>query len=229
MVNNVTSPAPNTYNYPMNGATSAVTINILNPATYPNSTVYSNPQAPQQPVSSDAQTQPLQQQAQLPGQYPYNYNNQFNPVINNSNNASPLPIQQTEAAKDKKVVPLTDEYIKSLESGLNDKNPRTRLTAANEILNRFKEDDGRKQDPALTALLNKALQDPTQSVKFLALTILDVGYAQGDGNTIKVLQQLEQDKTDEYGENKLLASQILLKLGAKTTQETQPKTHNTTT
>ncbi len=217
MVSNATPAIPNTYNYPMNGAPSAVTINILNPATYPNATVYPPAQALAQPLPPETPTQP----AQLPTQqYPYNYNNQFNPTIHNTN-AAPAADGKKEAEKPQKTVPLTDEYIKNLESALNDKNPKIRLTAANEILNRFKEDENRKQDPALTALLNKALQDPAHSVRFLALTILDVGYAQGNENTVQILHQLEQDNADEYGENRLLASQVLVKLGSRNPQNTQ--------
>lgn len=125
--------------------------------------------------------------------------------------------KKTEEKKKEKVI-LTDDYIKSLENYLNNQDPKIRLTAAKELLERFKEDDTRKNDPALCALLNKVIKDPKASVRYVGLTTLDVGYAGGNNETIDILKQL-QNRTDlEYGEDSVLASQILLKMSGQKVQ-----------
>ena len=77
-----------------------------------------------------------------------------------------------------------------------------------------REDLNRKNDVALTALLNKILQDPNSAVRFLGLTILDAGYAKGNELTLQLLKAIQADGQKEYGEDSSLASQILLKLSA---------------
>ncbi len=42
------------------------------------------------------------------------------------------------------------------------------MMGAKEVIARLQEDDSRKEDPALTALVNKLLQDPYQPIKMLA-------------------------------------------------------------
>ena len=103
----------------------------------------------------------------------------------------------------------------SLENYLNNQDPKIRLTAAKELLERFKEDDTRKNDPALTALLNKVIQDPKASVRYVGLTTLDVGYASGNQETVEILKQLQNRPDLEYGEDSILASQILLKMSGQ--------------
>ncbi len=155
--------------------------------------------------------------------YPMNYNAPINQT--NNYNALPMREQQPKEAlaepkkeekkaddKKKEKVILTDDYIKSLENYLNNQNPKVRLSAAKELLERFKEDNTRQNDPALCALLNKVLQDPKASVRYIALTTLDVGYALGNEETIQILQQLQNKPELEYGEDAVLASQILLKM-----------------
>lgn len=208
----------------------AVSINIMNPTVgamppvnsyqngiyqYPEASYYSN-----QPTS-------------MP--YPQNYNmNMTNPYqmstnLNAAANATPpapVPVAP-DVKKDavtnensdtkevtKKKVQLTDDYIKNLENYLNSNDSKIRLMAAKELLERYKEDKNRASDPALTALLNKTLQDPTAAVRFLALTTLDAGYANGNDETIQILKNIQGDTQSEYGEDSLLASQILLKLSA---------------
>lgn len=161
-------------------------------------------------------TQPVQQQPAAPAQ-PQNNSTQT---------------QQTEKKDDKKadkkpIVPLTDEYIMSLENYLNSQNSQVRLMAAKEIIKRLKEDDSRKSDPALTNLLNKALQDPSQGVRLLALSALDAGYSNGDEYTDQLLQNMQNSKA-VYNEDATLAASIQLKLQgfreqAKLEQAQQPQ------
>jgi len=155
--------------------------------------------------------------------YPMNYNAPINQT-NNYNQPQTQEETKTPAAeakdnkkteKTKEKVVLTDDYIKSLENFLNNQDAKIRLTAAKELLDRFKEDKTRKADPALTALLNKVIQDPKASVRYLGLTILDTGYATGNQETVEILKQLQNRPDLEYGEDSILASQILLKMAGQ--------------
>lgn len=202
----------------------AVSINIMNPTvgtTNPmcqpyQGGVYNYPQG------SLYSAQPMQMQ------YPMNYNNNVN---NNSLNAvgdnqnpqppAPQPVKEevkTEEKKEEKnikeKIPLTDDYIKSLENYLNSQDSKVRLMGAKDVLERFKEDSARKNDAALTALLNKILQDPNSAVRFLGLTTLEAGYATGNDQTVEILKAIQADGQKEYGEDSLLASQILLNMSA---------------
>ena len=208
----------------------AVSINIMNPTVG-----YTNPMAQQQysnglyqyPQASYYSQQPMQ----MP--YPMNYNNNINNnslnAISDDKNNTPIPpapvhTEDTKNTQEKKEpekkeetkekIPLTDDYIKSLENYLNSQDPKIRLMAAKDVLERFKEDSARKNDAALTALLNKILQDPNSAVRFLGLTTLDAGYAKGDKLTIDLLNSIKNDTQSEYGEDSRLASQILLRLSA---------------
>jgi hypothetical protein len=134
-------------------------------------------------------------------------------------------IKEVEKSKDKKeekpkkITLLTDNYIKSLENYLNDDNPKTRLVAAKEVMERFKEDDSRIDNPSLIPLLNKMLKDTSPSVRFLALTTLQLGYSIGNEETVELLKAIQKGNGDKLGEDSLLASEILLKLTAPTVTE----------
>lgn len=119
-----------------------------------------------------------------------------------------------EEEKTKKIVPLTDDYIKSLENYMNDNNPKVRLIGAKELLNRFKEDENRKNNPSLMPLLNKALKDTSAAVRILALIALQSEYAAGNEETISILKDIQTKNKDKIGEDSLLASEILLKMGS---------------
>lgn len=124
---------------------------------------------------------------------------------------------KTEKKDDKKKkpkVPLTDEYLKTLENYMNNNSAKIRLMGIQEVLERFKEDEKRKSDPALTALLNKALKDQYNSVRFLALTAIELGYAKGNDETISILQQIQNMK-ENYGDDALLASKALLRIAGE--------------
>lgn len=201
---------------------SAVNIQIFNPTANA---------APATQCPTAQPVMPLYPNASLYGDqspsmgYPMNYNAPINQT--NNYNQAPLakeeskPVEtekKTEDKKDKKTkekVILTDDYIKSLENYLNNQDAKIRLTATKELLDRFKEDKTRKADPALTALLNKAIQDPKASVRYIGLTILDTGYAQGNDETVSILKQLQNRPDLEYGEDSRLASQILLKMSGQ--------------
>ena len=216
----------NPYQMPQNltPTTNAVNIQIFNPQAYasgcarysmpnqfampmgysqPNPVSYNQAQANYQPV-----TQPLypanSNANNVSGQYPINYNND----LSKSKNKDLAPVSTDdkqkvgeEAKKEEKPrVPLTDEYIMSLENYLNNQNPKIRLMGAKDVLDRFKEDNSRSTDVALTALLNKILQDPTETVRFMGLTALDLGYAKGNDLTVQLLKQMQQDSTSSYGD-----------------------------
>ena len=63
-------------------------------------------------------------------------------------------------------------------------------------------------------LLNKALRDSSPSVRFLGLTMLQLGYAVGNDETVTILKEIQTQNKDKIGEDSLLASEILLKMSA---------------
>lgn len=172
----------------------------------------------------------------------------FNPTVaappsgqtNNNNNFTTCPCpcypanyytqNFNQQAQDKKktekrdIVVLTDDYIKVLESNLNNQNSEIRLKAAKEVLARFQEDPSRKNDPALNALNNKMLQDPDESVKFIAMSALQTKAAAGDKTSYGILQNIATQKTAHpkgslKAENILLASDALMKISGTTVQK----------
>lgn len=196
-------------------------------------------QYPQNPQGQQGQFQqyPNQNQYQQPNsQLGFVPNNQQNPInsnpnqnLNTSNDMQNNSVSnsekttETESKKDKdkkqSIVPLTNEYIMSLENYLNDSNPKVRLIAAKEIMQRFKEDDNRKDNKSLIPLLNKTLQDTSPSVRFLGLTTLQLGYCVGDDTTVALLKNLASKKSDKLSEDQLLASEVLLKMAGGQTLE----------
>lgn len=205
--------APNCY--PMGPSVGAVNIQIYNPTA--------NPQGMYQPYPYNYNNM-FQQQQMMPSIQPTQYENgninpSMNQTMNLNNNQNGIAAQgdgadakKTEDKKENKPkVALTDDYIKTLENYLNSQDKKIRLMGAKELFDRFKEDETRKDDAALTALLNKTLQDPAETVKFVALTALDAGYATGNDETAQILTQM-QSSNSSYGEDAALASQILLKM-----------------
>lgn len=162
----------------------------------------------------------------MPMSYPQNYyvNQQQQPTPSTTvakaylaNSSLKDDVKTNEEKTDKKeethkenIVQLTDDYIKTLENYLNNQNARIREMGAKELFARFKEHKSRYNDIALTNLLNKALQDGSQNVRFVALSALDAGFAQGDNLTKQILQKMQSSKA-VYGEDAMLASEILLK------------------
>jgi hypothetical protein len=126
--------------------------------------------------------------------------------------------EETTKKEKKPSVPLTKEYIMTLENYIKSENPDIRLMGIKELLKRFKEDDTRKTDQALTNLLNYALQDDQQQIRLYSLMMLDAGYAKGDDFTYKLLTDLQ--KSDKvFNQDSLTASQILLKRASNNTLE----------
>lgn len=189
---------------------SGVNIQIISPSVYGNNGASTPPLHPYNPIYN----------------YPpanNNINNNFAPV-NYAQGQPPVPAAQPptavappvaedkkEKTKKKKVVPLTNEYVKTLENYLNNPNEQARVMGVKQVLQRFKEDESRKHDAALTALMNKAMQDKSSNVRSLAMAIPAAGYASGDDKTIALLQRAQQSKAN-YNEDALLASQALMKI-----------------
>lgn len=115
----------------------------------------------------------------------------------------------------KNIVLLTDDYIKTLENYIRNDNPDIKLMGAKELMKRFREDESRKNDPALTSLLNLTLQSRYSPVKMVGMGILQNGWAQGDGFTQQLLSQIQQSKTG-YGLDALDAADAALKTAGKT-------------
>ncbi len=65
--------------------------------------------------------------------------------------------EEKKKTEKRKVVELSDDYIKNLENYLNSQDKEVRMMGAKEVVARLQEDDSRKDDPALTALINKML------------------------------------------------------------------------
>ncbi len=139
--------------------------------------------------------------------------------------AAQQPEPQKEEKKEpptgkKRIVALTDNYIKSLENYLNNPNKEVRLQAAKDIVRRFEEDITRYNDPALNALVNKMLQDPQGSVRGIALSLLCTGTAQGNDYTVTLLNNMKNDQTNK--EDALQATEALLRMSAQTEVVTYP-------
>ena len=155
-----------------------------------------------------------------------NNNNTTNTT--NSNNTTTTSTSETDNKKKtekKKIVQLTDDYIRNLENYLNSQEKEVRLNAAKEVYARLEEDESRKDDKALTALINKMLQDPMQEVRLLALTALEGRIVTVDNYTVGLLNKMQSSK-DGYGQDALDASKILLKMSGKEIEKEVPVKDN---
>lgn len=151
--------------------------------------------------------------------YPANYYTQNLAQQPQVQSTGAVQAVQEQGKKEKReIVQLTDDYIKTVESYLNDQNKEVRLMGAKEVLARMQEDSSRKNDAALNALINKMLQDPYQPVKFMAMAALDSRLAAGNDTSVKILKDIKQQKTktDYEKEDALKASNILLKMSGST-------------
>ena len=151
---------------------------------------------------------------------------------NNSENASNITTTSTttketnettkteekKKTEKRKVVELTDEYIKNLENYLNSQDQEIRMMGAKEVIARLQEDDSRKDDPALTALINKMLQDPSQQIRILALSMLDSRTCTGNDYTENVLKKM-QNSPAGYGQDSSQAANILLKMSGNVVEK----------
>lgn len=129
-----------------------------------------------------------------------------NPMINTNTNclgngqggasassaAASANADSNKPKKTKKIVALTDDYIKNLENYLRSPNKELKSYAIKEISKRFEEDDARKTNPSLNALLNLALQAKEPHIRFIALSLLNSGLAGGNDVTIQILNNMQQ-------------------------------------
>lgn len=198
-------PQTSIYNDPTKQAASGVNIYIYNPSAIGGqsssstaNTTYAAPSVAPAPV-----VQPAQDTNVVPSQ----------PIAQQP--IAQTPVSAPENQKKKRIVQLTDDYIKSLENYLRNQDETVRKTAIKEIIQRFEEDDSRYDDPALTALLNIALQDPVPNNRLLAMSVVAGGRAHGDENTIKILNNLSNsDKM--YGQESKMAASALIKAAQET-------------
>lgn len=163
--------------------------------------------------------------------YPSNY--YTNPMggktgVQDKNNSQTKTNTETESKDDKKtekkkVVQLTDDYIRNLENYLNSQEKDIRLSAAKEVYSRLEEDTSRKDDKALTALINKMLQDPSEEIRVLAMAALQERIVTGDDFTVNVLTRMQNDKA-HYGMDATDASKILLKMSGQQVEQEVPIT-----
>lgn len=123
----------------------------------------------------------------------------------------------------KKIVQLTDDYIRNLENYLNSQEKDIRLSAAKEVYTRLEEDTSRKDDKALTALINKMLQDPSEEIRVLAMAALQGRIVTGDDFTVNVLTRMQNDKA-HYGMDAVDASKILLQMSGQQVEKEVPIT-----
>lgn len=146
------------------------------------------------------------------------YPTQLQPSASSAIANTSLNTEKTEdSQKKKQVVELTDDYIKTLESYLKSADADVRKSGIIDLVHRYEEDSSRYDDPALTALLNIALQDPNANNRLLAMSPIAGEQAHGDENTINLLKSLQtSDKL--YGQEAKMANEALLK-SAQTKKE----------
>ncbi len=136
-------------------------------------------------------------------------------IIDELNTKQDAQKAEENNSKKKRVVALTDEYIKSLENYLNNPNQEIRLMASKEILTRLDEDKDRFDDAALNALLNKMLQDPSKLIRIASLSAFNSQLASGYEYTLYLLMNIQQNPSADK-EDVLQAADILLKMSAGT-------------
>ena len=163
--------------------------------------------------------------------YPSNYytnpmGGQAGATENNVNNVQAKTTSETESkdskkTEKKKIVQLTDDYIRNLENYLNSQEKDIRLSAAKEVYARLEEDETRKDDKALTALINKMLQDPSEEIRVLAMGALQGRIVTGDDFTVNLLTRMQNDQA-HYGMDAADASKILLQMSGKQVEKEVP-------
>lgn len=192
---------------------SGVNIQIFNPSVTP-----PGAQAPVYNVNAPS----YQAQGQgLPCCYPANYYTQQFPAQSDSSSTvsetsvvKKVETEENIKTEKRKVVQLTDEYIKNLENYLNSQDKDVRYMGAKEVVARLEEDDSRADDKALNALINKMLKDPYDKVRFLAIASLKGRIAEGNDESVALLKQMQTGQS-AYGMDAPLATDTLLQMSAK--------------
>lgn len=106
---------------------------------------------------------------------------------------------------------------------MNSQDKEVRMMGAKEVIARLEEDNSRKDDKALNALVNKMLQDPYTPIRILALSALDSRAVTGDELTVGLLKQM-QNSQGGYGQDAMQATETLLKMsGQKVEKEFEVK------
>jgi hypothetical protein len=190
------------------------TTNYATMPTYPQNYYTNNfspTVTPQAPVTQSVPQLPSSQESVLTP------SPQANPIVSQAPSA-PVAEPVKKNTEVREVVELTDDYVKSLENYLNNQDKQVRLIAAKEILARLQEDDSRKNDEALNALLNKMLQDPYQPIKFIAMGAFEARAASGNQQSVALLQGIQAQK-ETQGEDSIKASNVLLKMASTTTKK----------
>lgn len=194
---------------------------ITQPVVIPGTITEQNPQSVQIPNHSGVNIQIYNPSVMTPGTnmtYPSNYyTTNYGPQGQPQQFAAPAVPAETEKKKTEKrdIIELTDTYIKNLENYLNSQDTEIRLMGSKEVLARLQEDENRKDDKALNALINKMLQDPSQKIRIIALAALNSRSATGDDLTVQILKDIQNKKTAD-GQDALQASEILLKMSGNT-------------
>lgn len=202
-----------------------------NPQSIPSHAIYQYPQANIYPqgastveeksgntvVLNPGENAPVNVYIQNPGGYmgPNYYNQQYHKADNTTNPMAASSLEEQKPKKTKRIVELTDDYIRTLENYLRNQNKDIRMQGMKELVKRFEEDKTRFDDPALNALLNIALQDKSSVVRSLALTLADSGVAKGDATTLEILKNLRTTKSN-FGVDAMTANSALLKMSADT-------------
>ena len=164
-----------------------------------------------------------------PCYYPYGYppvsyaNNQTNNITPDNQQPQNNPIASTgihldtdsadKTKRTKRIVELTDEYIQTLENYLKHPDLSIRKMGMTELIKRYEEDKSRFSDPALTALLNIALQDKSSEIRQLGLSLIAAGSAAGDENTTKIIEPLQNSQTAHGLEAKMANKALLVMSG----------------
>ena len=172
-------------------------------AAYPN-------QQPNNQINPSNQTNMVNDKASAPS----SQLNEYNAINKTTEKTSSDEKTDNKKKKEKTITPLTNDYIKNLENYLNSNNAKIRLIGMKELMERFKEDENRRDNKSLIPLLNKALQDTNSAIRFLAMTTLQLGYSVGDDTTVRILTKIANENQDKFGQDAILASEILLKLSA---------------
>ena len=144
------------------------------------------------------------------------------------NSKSSTTTDTNQKTEKKTFVQLTDEYIKNLKNYLNSQDKDIRMNAAREVFARLEEDSSRKDDKALTALINKMLQDPSEEIKLIALTALESRLVTGDNYTKNVLEKMQATEGG-FGQDAIDASKILLQMSGKQIEKDVPVKQTTKT
>lgn len=218
----IAQPVVRTYTPPQGQSYAGVNIQIFNPAVgTPGGAPIYNVNAPSYGTGlggcypPNYYTQDFKQQQQ---QTPQAENTNTTNTTNNKTVNETENKESTKKTEKRQIVQLTDNYIKTLENYLNSQDAQVRLMGAKEVVARVQEDESRKDDKALTALTNKMLQDPSPQIRILALGLLESRAITGDDYTVGVLTKMQNSK-DNYGQDAVSATNILLKMAGKTVEK----------